>query len=130
MAGAEDIDAGYGDAERADPEGMPREETAPPHSSVRGFQKHIDAIYGERDAARGVESTFMWFAEEVGELARALRRDDPENLRAEFGDVFAWLATLASLSGVDMEEAASRYAAGCPRCGAIPCGCRRGPERE
>ena len=114
----------------SDDTARPSHESLPPHQSVGGFQKHIDAIYGERDAARGVASTYMWFAEEVGELARAIRRDDPENLRDEFGDVFAWLSTLASLTGVDMEEAAARYTPGCPRCGEIPCGCRRGPERE
>ena len=41
----------------------------------------------------------------------------------EFGDVLAWLGSLANLAGVDLEEAAARYANGCPKCGAIPCGC-------
>ena len=101
-----------------------------PHRSLRGFQQHIEALYGERDAARGLASTFMWFAEEVGELARAIRSRDPENLRTEVGDVLAWLSTLASLTDVDLEQAASRYSPGCPRCGQIPCGCRRGPSRS
>jgi NTP pyrophosphatase (non-canonical NTP hydrolase) len=101
-----------------------------PHRTLGTFQRHIEAIYGERDAARGVAGTYMWFAEEVGELARAIRRGDPANLREEFSDVLAWLATLASLAGVDLEEAAARYAGGCPRCGAIPCACRRGPARS
>jgi hypothetical protein len=39
--------------------------------------------------------------------------------------VLAWLATLASLSGVDLEAAArAKYALGCPRCKAAPCACR------
>ena len=95
----------------------------------RSKKPHIEAIYGERDAARGLASTHMWFAEETGELARALRGGDPENLREEFADVLAWLSTLASLAGVDMEEAASRYETGCPRCQGIPCACQRGPKR-
>ena len=100
-----------------------------PHQRLRAFQANIEAIYGERDRARGLASTYMWFAEEVGELSRALRKGDPENLREEFGDALAWLVTLASMAGVDMEEAAHRYSAGCPRCGQTPCDCRRGPAR-
>ena len=65
---------------------------------------------GEKDAARGWEGTFVWFVEEVGELARALHRgDDPRNLEEEFADVAAWLVSLASLRGVDMGEAARKY---------------------
>ena len=102
----------------------------PPPITLRQFQDNIEAIYGERDRARGVESTFMWFAEEVGELARALRARDEDNLREEFADVLAWMCTLASMARVDMERAAARYAAGCPRCHETPCECRRGPARS
>jgi len=101
-----------------------------PHQSLRGFQHHIEATFGARDGARGVAGTYMWFVEEVGELGRALRKTDPANLEAEVGDVLAWLATLASLGGVDLEDAAARYTAGCPRCGASPCVCNRGPDRS
>ncbi len=104
--------------------------TLPPHRGLAAFQANIEAIYGAKDTARGVPLTYMWFAEEVGELARALRRDDPENLREEFSDVLAWLCTLASMSGVDMEDAAKRYSDGCPRCHTTPCSCSRGPSRE
>ena len=58
-----------------------------------------------------------------GELGRALRNDDPDNLREEFADVFAWMATLASIAGVELTEAVDKYAAGCPRCHAAPCTC-------
>lgn len=102
----------------------------PPHRGLRAFQEQIEAVYGERDAARGVPGTFMWFVEEVGELGRALRSGDADNLREEVADVLAWLTTLASLAGVDLEEAARRYAAGCPRCAATPCSCSRGPARS
>ena len=73
------------------------------------------ATYVERDAARGRDATFRWLTEEVGELARALRTGDRDNLIHEFGDVLAWLASLANLEGVDLDEAAARYAHGCPR---------------
>ena len=92
-------------------------------TTLRGFQELIEAIYGERDAARGVDGTFLWFVEEVGELARALKGQDSENLREEFADCLAWLTTLASLRGIDMAQAAEKYAAGCPRCSETPCSC-------
>ena len=88
------------------------------------FQKRIEEIYYERDAARGLAGTHMWFCEEVGELTRALRRDTREELEGEFADVLAWLSTLASISGVDLERAAAaKYATGCPRCHSAPCHC-------
>ena len=77
----------------------------------------------ERDRARGIDGTFRWLVEEVGELARGLRTGDHENLVHEFGDVLAWLGSVANLTGVDLEEAAARYATGCPRCGRVPCAC-------
>ena len=92
-------------------------------STIRGFQRRIEDLYGDRDARRGVDGTFVWFVEEVGELARALKGSDPVNLREEFADVFAWLVTLASIEGVDMQEAVGKYGRGCPRCGALPCAC-------
>ena len=102
----------------------------PPHRCLRSFQELIEATYGEKDTARGIPATYMWFVEEVGELGRAIRKGDPHNLREEVSDVLAWLTTLASLTGVDLEDAASRYSGGCPRCAAIPCACDRGPERS
>jgi NTP pyrophosphatase (non-canonical NTP hydrolase) len=93
--------------------------------TVAGFQKKIEEIYYARDSARGIARTFQWFVEEVGELARGLRDGDQERLRGEFADVLAWLATLASLAGVDLESAAlSKYGAGCPKCGGAPCNCK------
>jgi NTP pyrophosphatase (non-canonical NTP hydrolase) len=91
---------------------------------IAQFQKLIEDIYYAKDSARGLAGTHMWFCEEVGELTRALRRDDRDELEGEFADVLAWLSTLASIAGVDLEAAARRkYAEGCPRCSATPCGC-------
>ena len=94
------------------------------------FQRRIEAIYFEKDNARGLEGTWMWFSEEVGELARALRRDeDAANLEEEFADVLAWLSTLASIRGIDLEAAVARkYADGCPYCSATPCACAEKPR--
>jgi NTP pyrophosphatase (non-canonical NTP hydrolase) len=91
--------------------------------TLAGFQALVEAIYGERDRARGRDGTFLWFVEEVGELARALKRGERANLHEEFADVLAWLATLASLARIDLETAARRYAAGCPYCLKTPCAC-------
>ena len=88
------------------------------------FQKRIEDIYFERDSARGLAGTHMWFCEEVGELTRALRRNRREELEGEFADVLAWLSTLASIAGIDLEQAArKKYETGCPRCEKTPCGC-------
>jgi NTP pyrophosphatase (non-canonical NTP hydrolase) len=87
------------------------------------FQDVIRRTYLERDTARGVDGTFRWMVEEVGELARALRARDPEELRHEVGDVVAWLASVANVCGVDLDAAAGRYANGCPACAHLPCTC-------
>lgn len=90
---------------------------------ISELQASLRRTYYRRDARRGRDATFRWFAEEVGELARALRRGEHAELEHEFGDVLAWLASLANLTGVDLAGAAARYAEGCPRCGASPCAC-------
>ena len=74
------------------------------------FQQMIHDRYFATDNARGTAGTFLWFSEEVGELASALAQrergdGDDANLREEFADVMAWLATLANICGVDLEAA-------------------------
>ena len=91
------------------------------------FQKHIEDMYYDRDHRRGTEGTFLWFVEEVGELATAIREGDAEDRREEFADCLAWLATLASLTGIRLEDAAGKYRDGCPRCGGTPCECPEKP---
>ena len=87
------------------------------------FQRTIRATYGTQDAARGIDGTFGWFIEEVGELSRAIRREGHDEQVVEFSDVLAWLVTLADMCGVDIAEAAARYADGCPKCASLPCRC-------
>jgi NTP pyrophosphatase (non-canonical NTP hydrolase) len=88
------------------------------------FQERIRTLFGARDASRGVEGTFMWFMEEVGELAAALRERDADALALEFADVLAWLATLANIADVDLDAAVDvKYGSGCPRCRSTPCAC-------
>jgi len=90
---------------------------------ISEFQQLMADIYGARDSERGVPATVAWLAEEVGELAKATRKGSSEERLHESGDVLAWLASLANQIDVDLEEAAARFANGCPRCGVIPCGC-------
>jgi NTP pyrophosphatase (non-canonical NTP hydrolase) len=90
---------------------------------LRTLQDTIRDTYGARDAERGVDATFGWFVEEVGELSRAIRRQGHDERIVEFSDVLAWLVTLADLCGVDLAEAAQRYRDGCPACCARPCTC-------
>jgi NTP pyrophosphatase (non-canonical NTP hydrolase) len=76
------------------------------------FQRIIADKYKKRDEHRGVPATFMWFVEEVGELATALASKDAKNKEEEFADVFAWLCTLANISDVDLEKACKKYTTG------------------
>jgi NTP pyrophosphatase (non-canonical NTP hydrolase) len=93
--------------------------------TIQEFQRLIERIYFDRDARRGVDRSFVWFVEEVGELAKEIRREpqDADRLREEFADVFAWLSTLASLLNVNLTSAAQIYSNGCPKCESIPCIC-------
>jgi NTP pyrophosphatase (non-canonical NTP hydrolase) len=76
---------------------------------INEFQGIISRKYEKRDRERGVPATFLWFIEEVGELATALAGNDQDNKQEEFADVFAWLCTLANISSVDLEKACSKY---------------------
>jgi NTP pyrophosphatase (non-canonical NTP hydrolase) len=77
--------------------------------NIKNFQNFIEKQYGSRDRERGTPATFMWFVEEVGELATALSGDDFDNKEEEFADVFAWLCTLANINDVDLEKACEKY---------------------
>jgi NTP pyrophosphatase (non-canonical NTP hydrolase) len=91
---------------------------------IQGFQKMIREIYLERDARRGVDQTFLWFLEEVGELIRSYRRGEAANLGSEMADVIAWLASVANLLNVDLEtELLKKYPLACPLCSSVPCKC-------
>lgn len=91
--------------------------------TIDEFQEQIRKIYYYKDNKRGVDSTFRWFVEEVGELARALRSNDPVSLKEEFGDCMAWLVSLGNMTGVNMQEAVRKYLSGCPKCLQAPCLC-------
>jgi NTP pyrophosphatase (non-canonical NTP hydrolase) len=92
--------------------------------SLQDFQALIRRMYLEKDLARGVDGTFMWLMEEVGELAAALREGTREEQAAEFADVLAWMTTIANVVGVDLAAAVrEKYGQGCPGCGQLACSC-------
>ena len=102
-----------------------------PHDNeitIRTLQTLIREMYFEKDAKRGVDATFMWLMEEVGELAAALRSGTPGEIREEFADVIAWLVTIANIVDCDLTAAlAEKYGSGCPGCGKFVCTC---PDAE
>src|SRR5215471_9614773 len=96
--------------------------------SLSDLQALIRQMYFEKDQARGIEGTFLWLMEEVGELATALRSGTDDQRMEEFADVLAWLATIANVAGIDLSEAIARkYGRGCPGCGQFVCTC---PDSE
>ena len=103
----------------------PSSSAAPrPEITLGEFQQLIRRMYLEKDIARGIDGTFMWLIEEVGELASALRNGSAEARSEEFADVLAWLTTIANVAGVDLTEAVARkYGSGCPGCGRFVCTC-------
>jgi NTP pyrophosphatase (non-canonical NTP hydrolase) len=90
---------------------------------ITAFQDLMVRTYGDRDRARGVPATVAWLTEELGELARAVRKGTREEQAHELADVLAWLASLAAQLDLSLADAAARYRDGCPRCGARPCAC-------
>ena len=102
------------------------ESSEPCSIGLAEFQQLIRKMYHDKDAARGVDGTFMWLIEEVGELAAALREGSAEDKMEEFADVLAWLTTIANLADIDLTEAVRRkYGTGCPGCGHLVCACPR-----
>lgn len=99
-------------------------ESVLPPITLAEFQQLIRRMYLEKDLARGIDGTFMWLIEEVGELAAALRKGTLEERASEFADVLAWLATIANVAGVDLDAAVKeKYGRGCPGCGRFQCVC-------
>ena len=87
------------------------------------FQDLMARTYGDRDRARGLAPSIAWLVEEVGELSQAVRKGDDARRLHEIGDVLAWLASITDQLGLSLEDAAARYANGCPACSTSPCRC-------
>lgn len=103
---------------------MSETELKQPELTIADFQSLIKKMYYEKDVARGVEGTFMWLMEEIGELSTSLRERDHKGLEGEFADVLAWLCTIANVSGIDLTQALqAKYGRGCPGCQKLVCIC-------
>lgn len=100
------------------------ETTSSPDVSLTDFQAKIRDMYYTKDAERGVDGTFMWLMEEIGELATALKQGTQADKNEEFADVLAWLTTIANVAGVDLGQAIQeKYGTGCPGCNRLVCTC-------
>ena len=81
-------------------------------------------LYFHRDSERGVKGTYNWLADELEELGEALKGEHKEAIEEEFADVIAWLASLANITGIDIEKATfEKYSGKCPKCQKSPCQC-------
>ena len=88
------------------------------------FQEMMKTLYFKRDSERGIRGTYDWLVDEVRELGEALEGKDKEATEKEFADVIAWLASLANIVNVDLENAAlNKYPHKCPKCQKSPCQC-------
>ena len=90
---------------------------------ITEFQDLMHKIYFDKDNRRGINQTFLWLIEEIGELAEEIRKKNTSGYHKEFADCLAWLASLANLLGVNLEDGLKEYEKGCPKCGKIPCEC-------
>lgn len=91
---------------------------------IREFQEMMRRLYFHRDSRRGTAGTYDWLVDEIRELGDALKQRDKKALENEFADVIAWLASLANVADVDLEQAAlCKYDNVCPKCKHMPCEC-------
>lgn len=91
---------------------------------INEFQDMMRRIYFHRDSNREITGNFNWLMEEVEELGTALKGNDKKTLEDEFADVLAWLASLANVANVDLDNAATfKYDFKCPKCQKTPCKC-------
>jgi NTP pyrophosphatase (non-canonical NTP hydrolase) len=94
---------------------------------ISEFQELIRNLYFKKDSKRGINSTFMWLVEEIGELATLLNKKliDSANISEELADIIAWTTSIANLMEIDLEKAlALKYPGKCKKCNANPCQCK------
>jgi len=98
--------------------------------NLNEYQRLIEKIYFEKDSKRGLDKTFNWLVEEIGEFSRAIRKKDKKRVKEEFADCLAWLLSVGSILGIDAEEAMAKYTKGCPKCHHSPCRCDEERNRD
>lgn len=88
----------------------------PEHSTLPQLQQYVDDICKERGWTKdNYSEKFLLFTEEVGELAKAIRKTQglyqekakqkQVELEEEFADVLSYLLDLANYFHVDLEKA-------------------------
>lgn len=88
----------------------------PEHPTLKDLQHYIDEVCKERGWVKdSYAEKFLLFTEEVGELAKAMRREaglyeekakqQQSELDEEFADVLSYLLDLANLYQIDLETA-------------------------
>jgi NTP pyrophosphatase (non-canonical NTP hydrolase) len=95
---------------------------------IRKFQALMRQLYIHQDQKRGLENTFIWLVEEIGELANCLNKKNIEksNIEEELSDVIAWTFSLANLLEIDLETALKEnYPDRCKKCESNPCRCSK-----
>ncbi|MFX1364343.1 MAG: MazG nucleotide pyrophosphohydrolase domain-containing protein [Promethearchaeota archaeon] len=95
---------------------------------ISEFQSLIKEIYFKKDLKRGINNTFIWLIEEIGELARVLRSKvlDKQYASEELADIIAWSNSLANLLEIDLESALlKKYPDKCIKCKSKPCVCQK-----
>lgn len=94
---------------------------------ISEFQKSMKEIFFHQDSKRGIEKTFIWLVEEVGELANTLKQGselDSKKISEEMADIIAWMSSLANLLEIDLEKALNdKYPNKCIKCNSNPCRC-------
>ncbi len=97
---------------------------------IAEFQALMQTLYYKNDEQRGVHRTAIWLGEELGELFKELKHHpqkfDKAAIEEEMADIYAWVASLANLLDIDLEQALQKkYHQQCPKCHQNPCVCQR-----
>lgn len=83
----------------------------PDRATLADYQRRIREIVEEKGWTTDPNEIFVLFTEEVGELAKELRRrwkygeEGKDKAAAELADVFMYLMDLANHFGVDLDDA-------------------------
>lgn len=101
--------------------------------SLGQWQKHLNALYGERNKLKGRENILNRLFKEIGELLSLQMMIPNTNLTPaevekefalELADALAWTIALANCLEMDIERAVlNRYGRGCWRCYQDSCIC-------
>ena len=93
---------------------------------ISEFQALLKKLNIRKDLNRGINSTYIWLIEEIGELATLLNAQelDEKKISEELADVIAWTISIANILNIDIEKALdTKYPNKCKKCNFSPCNC-------